>query len=76
MMETVFGRMLFCALDEPLFFLAAIFLVCVLYRGREKRIPEIQLSLLNSIGFVTIEDDINKKISPFRISEINLRVFG
>jgi hypothetical protein len=43
------------------------------------RFPEgrFQLPSLILFGFYHIEDDINnKKISPFRISEVNLRVFG
>jgi hypothetical protein len=43
------------------------------------RFPEgrFQLPSLILFGFCHIEDDINnKKISPFRISEVNLRVFG
>jgi hypothetical protein len=49
-----------------------------LYREeRESDVQNFQLPLLNAIGFCHIKDDtINKKISPFHISEVNLRVFG
>jgi len=74
-MEKVFALVLLCALDEPLFLLTAIFGLLMLYRGRrsDSRVP---IALLNLYWFCNIEDDINKKISPFRISEVNLRVCG
>ena len=75
MMEKVFALVLLCALDEPPFFLAAIFWFVMLYRGRrsDSRDP---IALLNLYWFCNIKDDINKKISPFHISEVNLRVCG
>jgi hypothetical protein len=78
-MEKVFARLLLlCAVFV---FLAAIFYFVrgCLSRRKEMRFPErrFQLPSLILFGFCHIEDDINnKKISPFRISEVNLRVFG